>query len=82
MIIPSAISTNIPATMAKGRNCNALEKKNAEKIPVNNPINHPESLVVAPELIFIVVLGTKALTGIPQTSQVIILVSHSPYTSR
>lgn len=81
-IIPRAISTNIHATTAKGRYCNALLKKNAEKIHVKRPTSNHDSLVVAHDEIFTVVLGTSALIGIHHTNHVIILVIQSPYTSR
>lgn len=76
------MSTKIPATIAKGRNLRALEKKKAEKIQVKSHISPHESLLVAPEAIFIVVLGTSALTGIHQTRPVRMLVRPSQYTSR
>jgi hypothetical protein len=74
LIIPNATSIRIAAITANGKNCNALENKNKEKMALKSPTIPHEILLVAPLEIFIPVLTTSALAGNHQTAPLKILV--------
>ena len=76
-----ATTTRIAAITDNGKNFNK-GKKNRQKTPAEIEEIIPESLLVAPLLMFSVVLANAAVAGIPPISPEPILAMARPRTSR